>query len=120
MAAMPTTEIIVPYRANSPVVISRVAKAIAFGGVLIGRLIAREHAKATAKEPTTGDSTANEDTRGIIRFAVAVLLISLSTAGETLRFDSGNRVHKLIVSDDFFFECADVRDEMPEMDYVFR
>ncbi len=53
-----------------------VLKAMAFGGVDMGRAIAREQEKATPTRSGERLATLNPITIGIIRLAVAVLLIS--------------------------------------------
>lgn len=80
MTSTPKRETIVPYFAISLVVISRVAKAIALGGVLIGRLIASDAAKATPSVPSCviglppvcGAITVSDVTIGISRLEAEV------------------------------------------------
>ena len=80
MRITPKIETSVPYLANSRVVISRVANAMALGGVLIGRLIASEAAKATpivpnwviGWAPDVAVATVSEVTIGIRRLEAEV------------------------------------------------
>jgi len=85
---IPTNETKLPYLIISLVSTSWVAKAMALGGGLIGRIMAREQAKATPMAPTTGEIKLNDVTIGIRRFAAEVLPVIIRAVLKLLNIKS--------------------------------